>query len=231
MTETTDALAVPTDLALVLSPEAWRERTAGALKALREQIDLAVGARRSERDEQLGDVKLSESDVAPLVRDVVGVGETLRHIATGFKETADYLDGVVQEEVAAVRGADGEGRIIVGDLGTDIVAGWNRGGSTVIDPVEVDQALAAVFQKRLIAEGEDPDVAALLVDAYRRAFSDIRTYGKIEYGSTKLKALKTTLQGTGDDDVAGMVERSMRYVTSDSPKFTVKREEHKEKRR
>lgn len=230
MSDSTEGtLAIPAEN--LLDPVGWRERTAGALEALRRRFDVEVAERRKQRAEHVPEKgPLSQSDVAPLVRDVFGVSEELRHIAAGFKETADYLDGVVQEEVEAVVDDHNYGRIVVGDLGTDVIAGWSRAGETIIDPDEVDQGLAAVYTKRLVERGEDPDVAALLADAYREAFGDIRAHGKIEYSSTKLNGLVRALQGTGDDDVAGMVERSMRKAKKD-PKFTVKREEQKEKRR
>lgn len=224
------------------APEEARRSVTRYTGRLQEQLHHRLSEIRTERTARLGDLELGRTDVAPLVRSLAGFADVLDYAAKCFKDTARLARDEIGEEVRAT----GATKVVTPDgNGQEIVANITAPRSRKVDDVGL---LAALYSIRLTEFGRQPlpvpddvkgptaDAVVALVEetfrfAYQQAQYDVRSVtSSITPSVTKIDGLSRTLQAAGQDDLAGLLDRTMRWESGEE-KVTVVVEDPKRVRR
>jgi hypothetical protein len=222
----------------LLTPEDARRGVTRYVTALTDRITAEVERVRAERRDLLGpDTPLGRSDVAPLVRNLAGLADVLDYAAQSLRQAARHAREHVGDEVRET----GEGKVVVPDgLGREVVAKVTAPRSRVVDTPAFLDALAAVRRtehgRAQEAHGLPPgdEVADTVQQAfthgYRLALDDLTALATVKPKVSGVDALSRTLMAAGQDDLAGLLDRAMRWETGDE-KVTVTVEDPKRTRR
>lgn len=240
-----EALPVLLDTSPLADPDGARRSVSRYVRSLKEQLHLQVAAVRNDRFDRLGDLELGRTDVAPLIRSLAAYADVLTYAGKELLGLAKEAHAIVGEEVEVT----GAKTVVTPDgLGREVVARISTPRSRVVDWSGLLSALAAMrafeHERSLRAmEGQvitfdGPALMELLDDthrtAYRQAQDDLAsvTTAAIEKcaSATKIDALSRALQAHRQDDLAGLLDRTMHWQDGEA-KTTVTVEDPKARRR
>ena len=224
------------------NPEAARRSITTYVAALQDQLAAKLGELRRERAERLGDTPLGRTDVAPLVRSLAAFADVIDYGSKALRQVSATARDEIGEEVRAT----GEVRVVVPDgLGKEVVARVAAPKSRKVDPDALFDALAAIritehgrAQQQVGIEHGEP-IAELVAEAfrhgYRLALQDVQALTTASgvagaWSVSKIDGLSRTLMHQGQDDLAGLLDRAMRWEEGDE-KVTVTVEDPKARRR
>lgn len=209
-------------------------------RALREWMEAQIIRVRDERGEVL-----QPEDTFPMVRSLEKARDVLAAYRNALAGVEKICKAEIQEELTyAVGENDGVplSSLTVPDVdGTAIKLSLDAPNVHTIDvealkdavavacsgPIVIDSIRQLAAAALLVADQDAEDAfQGYVVEAVRAALDQMLALGSFTPQITKVNALRKTMSGAGDDNLAGMVGAAVR-TTKDFRGITIKREEPK----